>query len=93
MSIYPDNYFYYIIFFTLSVLSGVYLIFSYNRNRLLYLNAIMFFLVAIRFSLEYYLPQVESFKVATNIAIFHHLVVTIVSFLLKLLCVVLYTAF
>ena len=83
MNIYPDNYLYYIFFFTFSIFCGTHLLFSYNKNKLIVLNASMFFLVAIRFSTEYYLPSTDSFRIATNIAIFHHLVVAIISFLLK----------
>ena len=58
----PDNFLYFIILFSLSIGCGTYLLSSYNRNHLVLINAVMFFLVAIRASTEYYLPQIEQFQ-------------------------------
>lgn len=44
---------------------------SYHKTKLLMVNALLFFFIAIRSCTEYYLPQVESFEVASNIARFH----------------------
>jgi len=78
----PDNFIYFISLFALSIFGGTYLLFSYYRNRLLILNALIFFMCAIRISTEYYLPQIEDFDTATNLAIFHSIEVSLLSVLI-----------
>jgi len=70
----PDNFLYFILLFTCSLLAGAYLFFSYNQNRLLLINAVMFFLVAIRASTEYFLPQLDNYRDAVSLATFHSFV-------------------
>lgn len=50
---------------------GTYLLFSYYREKLLTINALVFFVIGIRACTEYYIQQVDSFELATNIASFH----------------------
>jgi len=69
--LFPDNFLYFILLFTCSILAGAYLLFSYNQNRLLLINAIMFFLVAIRASTEYFLPQLDNYSDAVSLVTFH----------------------
>lgn len=78
----PDNFVYFISIFALAIFGGTYLLFSYYRNRLLILNALMFFLCAIRISTEYYLPQIDDFDTATNLAIFHSIETTLLSLIM-----------
>ncbi len=77
--LFPNNFLYFITLFFISVLAGAYLLFSYNRNRLLLINAIMFFLIAIRACTEYYLPQIELFENARKLTIFHSFITHTVS--------------
>ena len=67
----PDNFLYFILLFTCSTLAGAYLLFSYNQNRLLLINAIMFFFVAIRSATEYFLQQLDNYSDVVSLAIFH----------------------
>lgn len=76
---YPDNFLYFISLLAIATFSSAHLLFSYARNKLLIINAFIFVLCAIRACTEYYLPQVESFDVATQIAIFHGIVTTLIS--------------
>ena len=78
----PDNFFYFITLFFISIFCGTYLLFSYYRNKLLILNALMFFGCGIRACTEYYLPEVKTFEAATNLAIFHSILIVFISFLL-----------
>lgn len=66
----PDNFCYFLLLFTTAILSGTYLFFSYYRNRLLIINAISFYLCAIIVAVEYYGPQLESFRAPTELAVF-----------------------
>lgn len=72
--LFPDNFLYFILLFTCSLLAGAYLLFSYNQNRLLLINAVMFFLVAIRASTEYFLPQLDNYSDAVSLVTFHSFV-------------------
>ncbi len=78
----PDNFLYFISLFFISIFSGTYLFFAHYRNRLLILNVLMLFGCAIRVCTEYYLPKIDSFESATNLAIFHSIVTSTISFLL-----------
>jgi len=75
----PDNFWFFILKFSISLAAGVYLLNSYYRTKLLMINALLFFLIAIRACTEYYLPQVESFEFANNIAKFHALLLLFAS--------------
>lgn len=79
--LYPDNFLYFITLFVVAIFSGTHLLFSYTRNKLLIINVFIFVFCAIRACTEYYLPQVESFDVATRIAIFHGSVTTLIAHL------------
>lgn len=67
----PDNFWFFIFKFTISISAGIYLLNSYHKSRLLVINALLFFFLAIRSCTEYYLPQIESFTIANNVARFH----------------------
>lgn len=67
----PDNFWFFIFKFTISISAGVYLLNSYHKSRLLIINALLFFFLAIRSCTEYYLPQIESFQTANSVARFH----------------------
>lgn len=60
----PDNFYYLILLFTISIFSGTYLLFSYTTNRLLLANALVFFIVAFRIAFEFYLPYKDSYDEA-----------------------------
>jgi len=76
----PDNFLYFILLFTCSLLAGAYLLFSYNQNRLLLINAIMFFLIAIRASTEFFLPQIDNYSDAVSLATFHSFIANSTTF-------------
>lgn len=67
----PDNFIYFIILFTIAVCAGTYLLFSYYQNRLLILNAIIFFGCAIRLCTEYLLPSLSTYEVAQTVTKYH----------------------
>lgn len=54
----------------------------YHRNTIILLNAIMFFLCAIRITTEYYVHQIDSFAIANQILIFHSFIANTVGILL-----------
>jgi len=74
----PDNFLYFIIIFTVAICSGTYLLFAYYRDKLLILNAVLLYLCAIRACAEFHLPSVERFESASNLAIFHGIVLTFI---------------
>lgn len=78
---YPNNFFYFISLFFICTSLGTYLLFSYKTNRLIVLNAIACYLTAIRTCTEFYLPWVEDFEVASNIAVGHSFLTTVIAFL------------
>jgi len=69
--LYPDNFFYFISLFSVSFFLGTYLLLSYNRNHLIILNALIFYMVAIRACTEFYLPQIEDYQTVIRLAVFH----------------------
>lgn len=69
----PDNFLYFITLFSLSIICGTYLLSSYNRNRLVLINALAFFFVALRASSEFYLPQIENYHNAVRFVTIHSL--------------------
>lgn len=78
----PDNFFYFIILFSISILGAAHMYYSYHRSRILLANAFMFLLCAIRVSTEYYLPQIEDFTTAYQLATFHSIVAFLIGILL-----------
>lgn len=70
---YPDNFLYFISIFSISIFTGTYLLFSYTHNKLLFVNALLFLLCAIRACTEYYLPGIESYEEARTFAKYHSL--------------------
>ncbi len=72
--LYPDNFLYFITLFFVATSLGTYLLLSYNRSHLIILNAILFYLIAIRACTEYYLPQMTDYETVENIALFHSLI-------------------
>ncbi len=67
----PDNFFYFAILFTINIACATYLYFTYNRNRLLFLNAIGFLFVAMRCSSEYYLQTLDDYETAYQLTLIH----------------------
>lgn len=57
----PDNFFFFLILFTVNISMAVFLLFSYKRNTILWLNAIVFLIAAIRCTCEYYIQTQEDF--------------------------------
>jgi len=80
----PYDIFYFIILFTICIFGGTYLLFSYNKNKLTILNAILFYLCSIRIFTEFYIQQVDSLAVVENIGAFHSSLLTFMSALLWL---------
>lgn len=67
----PDNFLYFIALFTINIGCATYLLFSYNRTRIILFNALAFLILAARCCSEYYLPQVDNFEGAQAIATVH----------------------
>ena len=78
----PDNFLIFICLFSICVFCGTFLIFSYNRTKLVVLSSVAFFLTALRLSTEYYLHQIDSFTWATTFAGLHSVVLFVVGVLL-----------
>ena len=70
MLFYPDNFFYFITLFLVSTSLGTYLLLSYNRSQQIILNAMLFYLVAIRCCSEYYLQQLTDYQAAVQVTMF-----------------------
>ncbi len=58
----PDNFLYFILLFTINISAAVYLLFSYNRTKILIMNAIVFLMIAGRVCTEYYIPSLEHYE-------------------------------
>ncbi len=67
MIIAPDNFYYFILLFSISLGFGIYSLLSYQRNWLNYINAIIFFLCAARAMTEYWVQQVSTYEEANAI--------------------------
>lgn len=75
--LYPDNFLYFITLFSVASFMGTYLLLSYNRNHLIVLNALVFYLVAFRACSEYYMPQMEDYEAVQQLAAIHSIVLQI----------------
>lgn len=82
MSLAPDNFLFFICLFSISIFCGTYLVFSYEKTKLVNLSAAMFFLCAVRFCTEYYLPQIDDYATATRLASFHSVILFLVVMML-----------
>ena len=69
--LYPDNFLYFISLFSIASFLGTYLLLSYNRSHLIILNALLFYIVAIRACTEYYMPQLTNHETVEDLAAFH----------------------
>lgn len=84
----PDNFYYFIILFTISIFSGTYLLFSYSINRLLLANALVLFIVAFRIAFEFYLPYIDNYDEAIRfISMQGHGVPTNIMLILEWACI------
>lgn len=64
----PDNFIYFLIIFSISVILGVVTVLSYKKNALIFINALMFFLCAARAVTEFIIHYVDQFELANEIA-------------------------
>ena len=69
----PDTFWYFILLLGINIVCATQLLFSYNRTPLILFNVLVFVLLAGRCCTEYYLPQVDDFQMASNIAAAHSL--------------------
>lgn len=67
----PDNFLFFISLFTINIGCATYLLFTYNRTRIVLFNALAFLILAARTCSEYYLPQIGTFEEAQFIARIH----------------------
>ena len=67
----PDNFLYFLTLFSFAVLSGSYLLFTFYVNRLLVLNAVVYFLSGARVASEYYIQQLGTFAEVEQYAPWH----------------------
>ncbi len=75
--LYPDNFLYFLTLFSLASFMGTYLLLSYNRSHLIILNALLFYIVAIRACTEYYMPQLTNYETAEALAAFHSILMQV----------------
>ena len=81
MSMQPDNFLYFICLFTFALGGACYLFFTFRRSWIIWGNILMFLFCAIRISTEYAIHQIESYQVAVQVAAFHSIVITTVSYI------------
>jgi len=82
MNLMPDNFFYFLILFTLALAGGIQLLFTYKRSWLNYLNVAMFLLCAFRICTEYYLHQLDNYEHAVLLMKYHGPITTFIGPLL-----------
>lgn len=64
MYFFPDNFLYFLVLFTFSIIGGTHQLMSYKRSWLNFLNATIFFLCSIVVSMEYFNAFIESSEYA-----------------------------
>jgi len=57
----PSSFPYFLLLFSLAMMAGTYLIYSYYLDRLLIINAVIIFLCGVRVASEYYLQTLETY--------------------------------
>ncbi|MFK7980096.1 MAG: hypothetical protein AB8G86_08960, partial [Saprospiraceae bacterium] len=77
MLIYPDNFFYFITLFSISIIVGMNLLLTNKRNHLLIVNAVLLFLCGVKICIEYSMHQIESFEQLMPVLYFHRIVHTL----------------
>lgn len=77
-----SHFLHFITLFIINIGCATYLVFAYNRTRIVLLNALAFFVLAIRCCTEFYLPQVADFETASEIVRWHSYVVIVFAVIL-----------
>jgi signal transduction histidine kinase len=67
----PDNFIYFIVLFTLSIIGGINELLSYKKSWLNYINSVIFFHCASIISIEYYNSYIETYESADYIFTFY----------------------